>query len=174
MLVVAGLQRPLAALPRASAAAARHALASRSLTTTAVSPTTSLAPAFLPYPLHAAPHLHPPQPPQPPLPTRSAALSPFLPTASPATASTTLTIDNIFAPLLTAAAPTTPSTLPIADALMLARPRQPAMHMISILKRRRMKMKKHKWKKGRKAVRDSTRYNRERRKKGGVQREKQE
>ncbi|KAJ3175778.1 hypothetical protein HDU87_005772 [Geranomyces variabilis] len=48
------------------------------------------------------------------------------------------------------------------------------LYAISILKRRRMKMKKHKWKKGRKAVRDSTRYNRERRRKGGVQREKQE
>ncbi|KAJ3165743.1 hypothetical protein HDU88_003937 [Geranomyces variabilis] len=48
------------------------------------------------------------------------------------------------------------------------------LYAISILKRRRMKMKKHKWKKGRKAVRDSTRYNKERRRKGGVQREKQE
>ncbi|KNC98922.1 uncharacterized protein SPPG_05885 [Spizellomyces punctatus DAOM BR117] len=48
------------------------------------------------------------------------------------------------------------------------------MEAISILKRRRKKMKKHKWKKQRKEVRDSTRYNKERRKKGGVQREKQE
>ncbi|KAI8910036.1 hypothetical protein DFJ77DRAFT_442166 [Powellomyces hirtus] len=58
--------------------------------------------------------------------------------------------------------------------LITPTPAQPAMHAISILKRRRKKMKKHKWKKGRKAVRDSTRYNKERKKKGGVQREKQE
>ncbi|KAJ3009841.1 hypothetical protein HKX48_007725 [Thoreauomyces humboldtii] len=49
-----------------------------------------------------------------------------------------------------------------------------AIHAISILKRRRKKMNKHKWKKARAAVRDSTRYNKERRKKGGAQREKQE
>lgn len=48
------------------------------------------------------------------------------------------------------------------------------MMAISLIKRRRKKMKKHKWKKQRKEVRNSTRYNKERRKKGGVQREKQE
>ncbi|KAI8804595.1 hypothetical protein BJ742DRAFT_824338 [Cladochytrium replicatum] len=48
------------------------------------------------------------------------------------------------------------------------------MHAISIQKRRKKKMNKHKWKKRRKAVRDSTRYNPERRKKGGIVREKQE
>ncbi|KAI8585775.1 hypothetical protein BDZ88DRAFT_431551 [Geranomyces variabilis] len=166
--------RPLVAIPRAAAptAAARHALASRSLTTATPAPTiTSLAPAFLPYPLHAA--LNPPA--LPPLPARSTILSPFIPTATSTTASPNLTIDAIFAPhLAAAAAATTPAPSATADALLLASPRQPAMHMISIIKRRRMKMKKHKWKKGRKAVRDSTRYNRERRKKGGVQREKQE
>ncbi|KAJ3156318.1 hypothetical protein HDU89_004100 [Geranomyces variabilis] len=166
--------RPLVAIPRAAAptAAARHALASRSLTTATPAPTiTSLAPAFLPYPLHAALH-----PPLPPLRARSTILSPFVPTATSDAASPNLTIDAIFAPhlLAAAAAATTPAPSATADALLLASPRQPAMHMISIIKRRRMKMKKHKWKKGRKAVRDSTRYNRERRKKGGVQREKQE
>ncbi|KAI8801537.1 hypothetical protein BJ742DRAFT_744453 [Cladochytrium replicatum] len=48
------------------------------------------------------------------------------------------------------------------------------MHAISIQKRRKKKMNKHKWKKRRKAVRDSTRYNPERRRKGGIVREKQE
>ncbi|KAJ3013565.1 hypothetical protein HKX48_005676 [Thoreauomyces humboldtii] len=52
--------------------------------------------------------------------------------------------------------------------------RKTVVHAISILKRRRKKMNKHKWKKARAAVRDSTRYNKERRKKGGAQREKQE
>ncbi|KAJ3151883.1 hypothetical protein HDU86_006015 [Geranomyces michiganensis] len=54
------------------------------------------------------------------------------------------------------------------------RVRRKKIHAISIMKRRRMKMKKHKWKKARRAVRDSTRYNRERKRKGGLQREKQE
>ncbi|KAI9102412.1 hypothetical protein DFS34DRAFT_390303 [Phlyctochytrium arcticum] len=45
---------------------------------------------------------------------------------------------------------------------------------ISILKRRRKKMKKHKWKKLRKRFEGSTRYNKERKKRGGAQREKQE
>ncbi|KAJ3165540.1 hypothetical protein HDU88_004027 [Geranomyces variabilis] len=165
--------RPLVAIPRAAAAtaAARHSLASRSLTTATPAPTiTSLPPAFLPYPLHAALH-----PPLSPLPARSTILSPFVPTATSTAASPNLTIAAIFAPhLAAAAAAITPAPSATADALLLASPRQPAMHMISIIKRRRMKMKKHKWKKGRKAVRDSTRYNRERRKKGGVQREKQE
>ncbi|KAI9344659.1 hypothetical protein BDR26DRAFT_857369 [Obelidium mucronatum] len=47
-------------------------------------------------------------------------------------------------------------------------------HAISIKKIRRKKMNKHKWKKNRRAVRDSTRYNKERRKKKGPMREKQE
>ncbi|KAI8905860.1 hypothetical protein EDD86DRAFT_248809 [Gorgonomyces haynaldii] len=45
---------------------------------------------------------------------------------------------------------------------------------ISILKRRRKKMNKHKWKKHRKALRGSTRYNKEKNKKRGIVREKQE
>ncbi|KAJ3179484.1 hypothetical protein HDU85_004895 [Gaertneriomyces sp. JEL0708] len=49
-----------------------------------------------------------------------------------------------------------------------------AKYAINILKRRRKKMKKHKWKKQRKEVRESTRYNREKTKRSGPQREKQE
>lgn len=48
------------------------------------------------------------------------------------------------------------------------------MYAISILKRRRKKMNKHKWKKHRKAFRDSSRYNKEKRRKRGIVREKQE
>ncbi|KAJ3095498.1 hypothetical protein HDU97_006874 [Phlyctochytrium planicorne] len=48
------------------------------------------------------------------------------------------------------------------------------MEMISIKKIRRKKMNKHKWKKRRRLVRDSSRYNKEKRKKSGPLREKQE
>ncbi|KAJ3005447.1 UNVERIFIED_CONTAM: hypothetical protein HDU68_004606 [Siphonaria sp. JEL0065] len=48
------------------------------------------------------------------------------------------------------------------------------LYAISIKKIRRKKMNKHKWKKHRREVRESTRYNKERRKKSGPMREKQE
>ncbi|KAJ3113104.1 hypothetical protein HDU96_003779 [Phlyctochytrium bullatum] len=48
------------------------------------------------------------------------------------------------------------------------------MQAIGIKKIRRKKMNKHKWKKRRRLVRDSVRYNKERRKKSGPMREKQE
>jgi hypothetical protein len=51
---------------------------------------------------------------------------------------------------------------------------QPKMHMISIMKRRRKKMNKHKWKKARRAVRNSSRYNKEKNRKAGTLRKKQE
>ncbi|KAJ3063746.1 hypothetical protein HDU98_000468 [Podochytrium sp. JEL0797] len=50
----------------------------------------------------------------------------------------------------------------------------PAMHAIGIIKIRRKKMNKHKYKKHRRDVRDSTRYNKEKRRKSGPMREKQE
>ncbi|KAI8912940.1 hypothetical protein DFJ77DRAFT_62097 [Powellomyces hirtus] len=77
-------------------------------------------------------------------------------------------IVSITLPPVTTASSTTPTPT------RRRRRRRAPVHAISILKRRRMKMKKHKWKKARKDVRDSTRYNKERRRKGGVQREKQE
>ncbi|KAI8846980.1 hypothetical protein BC829DRAFT_397576 [Chytridium lagenaria] len=48
------------------------------------------------------------------------------------------------------------------------------MEAIGIKKIRRKKMNKHKWKKRRRLVRDSSRYNKEKRKKSGPLREKQE
>jgi hypothetical protein len=54
-------------------------------------------------------------------------------------------------------------SLSLIDALMApTHPsliRKPSMHLINILKRRRKKMNKHKWKKYRREVRNSTRYN---------------
>jgi hypothetical protein len=49
-----------------------------------------------------------------------------------------------------------------------------SLYLISILKRRRKKMNKHKWKKARRAVRDSSRYNKEKLRKAGKLRKKQE
>eukprot|EP00842_Homolaphlyctis_polyrhiza_P000611 jgi/Hompol1/1550/HPOL_005640-RA len=45
---------------------------------------------------------------------------------------------------------------------------------VNIIKIRRKKMNKHKWKKYRRRVRDSSRYNKEKLRKGGVQRKRQE
>jgi hypothetical protein len=42
------------------------------------------------------------------------------------------------------------------------------------MKRRRKKMNKHKWKKARRAVRNSSRYNKEKNRKAGTLRKKQE
>jgi hypothetical protein len=52
--------------------------------------------------------------------------------------------------------------------------RSEGYYMISILKRRRKAMNKHKWKKGRRAVRDSSRYNKEKLRNAGKLRKKQE
>ncbi|KAJ3327199.1 hypothetical protein HDU76_012240 [Blyttiomyces sp. JEL0837] len=62
----------------------------------------------------------------------------------------------------------------LADAVASLNKNGNAMEAISIKKIRRKKMNKHKWKKHRRLVRDSTRYNTEKRKKSGPLREKQE